>query len=163
MNAELNELLDRLVRTPSEIAKLLSGVSPASTQIRPNSEEFSILENVCHLRDIEVEGYTVRIRRLLEEDNPQLEDIDGARLAIERDYNSQQLDDVIESFTTARQQNVKKLSTTSESDFERLGSLEGVGEITLRSLLNMMAEHDEGHLDELRRASRLVKSPSLDL
>jgi len=35
-------------------------------------EPFCAIEHVCHLRDIERDGYHVRIRRLLTEDNPSL-------------------------------------------------------------------------------------------
>jgi DinB superfamily len=156
MNGEFNEQLDRLIRTPREIAKFLSGVSAESIRIRPTSEEFSILESVCHLRDIEVEGYSVRIRRLLKENNPQLPDIDGSRLATERDYNSQRLDPALEAFATARESNVEILRRANQNDLNRRGVLEGVGEITLHSILAMMVEHDEGHLDELRRAVHML-------
>ena len=40
-----------------------------------------MLEHVCHLRDIEVEGYAPRLKRILSEDGPFLPDIDGRRLA----------------------------------------------------------------------------------
>jgi hypothetical protein len=152
-----DELLKILARTPEEIARLVSEVSPENTHIRLSPEEFSTLENVCHLRDIEVEGYGVRIRRLLEENNPQLADIDGARLAVERDYNSQRLDLALEAFATARKHNVQLLRKADQNDLKKRGSLEGVGEITLHSLMTMMAEHDEGHLDELRRAVRITE------
>ena len=101
MNDEAKDLFQTLARTPAQISELLSDLPPDSIQLRHSPEEFSILESICHLRDIEVEGYSVRIRRLLEENNPQLEDIDGARLAIERDYNSQSLDSALHTFTCA--------------------------------------------------------------
>src|SRR5688500_19594160 len=45
-----------------------------------------------YLRDIETEGYTVRIGQLLEEEDPLLRDLDGDRLAIERRYIEQDVD-----------------------------------------------------------------------
>lgn len=158
MSDDTKNLLNALERTPAEIAELLSAISPHNINFRPSAEEFSILESVCHLRDIEVEGYSVRIRRLLEEDNPQLEDIDGAQLAALRDYNSQRLEQALQEFKTARMENVELLRTVDQHDLGRRGNLEGTGEITVRSLIAMMAQHDEDHIDDLRRARRLLRS-----
>jgi hypothetical protein len=62
----------------------------------------SPLETICHLRDIEAEGYTTRINRILIETNPVLGDIDGGRLAVERNYNDQDPDLALHEFTIAR-------------------------------------------------------------
>ena len=152
---EVQQLLNAVARTPSEVSRLVNAVPQEHWRIRPTPEEFSVLESVCHLRDIEVEGYAQRIARILNETKPALADVDGARLAIERDYNSQELAPALEMFCQTREQSVALLRTTAASDFDRQALLEGVGEITLRKLLVMMNEHDEGHLDELGRISNL--------
>jgi hypothetical protein len=152
---EVQSLLEALARTPSEVARLVNAVPKEHWRTRPSPEEFSVVENVCHLRDIEVEGYAQRITRILNETNPTLADVDGARLAIERDYNNQELEPALETFTQTRERNVGLLRKLAESDYDRAASLEGVGEITLRKLIAMMNEHDEGHLEDLRRISNL--------
>lgn len=157
MTDDLKELLTTLSNTPNEVASLVKDVPLQSLIVRPSPHEFSLLENVCHLRDIEIEGYTVRIRRILNEDEPQLADVDGARLAIERDYNRENLNEALAAFTAARQQNLSILNET-EGQFERTGVMEGLGKITLRKLLEMMTEHDGGHLDEISRNVRLLRS-----
>ena len=110
------------------------------------------------MRDIEVEGYCVRIQRILSEDNPFLSDIDGSRLAIERDYNRQSLNEAVSDFATARRHNLTMLNNASKSEFDREGELEGTGTVTLARLVEMMVEHDEGHLEELQRLSRYLKA-----
>jgi DinB superfamily len=158
-NADRQQLLAQLSRTPIQVTELVKGVSPASAVVRPGPDEFSVVENICHLRDIEIDGYAVRIRRLLNEEQPLLADIDGARLAIVRDYNKQNLQDALTTFTQARQANLDALNSASESAFEREGELEGVGTITLGRLLQLMWDHDEGHLDELRNTrTRFLKT-----
>ncbi|HEY6242677.1 MAG TPA: DinB family protein [Pyrinomonadaceae bacterium] len=152
---DVQSLLDVLARTPSEVAGLVNAVPKDHRRTRPTPEEFSVVENVCHLRDIEVDGYAQRITRILNETNPTLADVDGARLAIERDYNNQELAPALETFRQTRERNVGLLRNLAEGDFDRQASLQGVGEITLRKLIVMMNEHDEGHLDELGRISNL--------
>ena len=82
-NQELQELIETLARTPEAIANLVHDLSNDDLRWRNENGEFSAIENVCHLRDIEVEGYTVRLNRIINQENPFLADIDGGRLAIE--------------------------------------------------------------------------------
>jgi hypothetical protein len=98
---ELHELIETLARTPEAIANLAGELSDENLRHRNSAEEFSAIENVCHLRDLEVEGYTTRINRILNEDHPSLPDIDGGRLAIERNYNDQDLDEALQAFAGA--------------------------------------------------------------
>jgi hypothetical protein len=160
MQEEIREYLISLGRTPVDIALLLTEIPSASISLRQVVDEFSILENVCHLRDIEIEGYSIRIDRILKEYNPFLSDLDGSRLAIERDYNRQSLNEAITSFTAARKQNLAVLNAATEEQFAREGELEGVGNVSLAKLVEMMCDHDEGHIEDMQRLSRLLRSQS---
>lgn len=159
---ELDELIESLEHTPVEVALLLDQISPNDQKVK-NGDEFSALENICHLRDIEVEGYTKRILRILNEDMPSLGDIDGSRLAMERDYNNQDASVALEVFTTARKRNIEQLRRVIPEQTAREGNLEGVGVISLAKLLEMMLEHDQGHVIELsviQRRSQLKRDAS---
>ena len=145
------ELIESLERTPHEVARIIAEMSAQALRIRPSPEEFSAIESICHLRDIEIEGYSIRIRRILAEDRPSLPDIDGARLAIERDYNNQEVSEAMASLTLARLQNVSVLRHLDEDQFLRTGDLEGLGRVTIGKLLLMMREHDDSHVEELQR------------
>ena len=152
------KLIENLAKTPDDVASLLLEISSEAVMIKASPEEFSVLENVCHLRDIEIEGYSTRIRRILNEEHPVLADIDGTRLAMERSYNEQNLNEALQAFANAREQNVALLRSTNEEQLSRSGVLEGVGKVTLGKLVMLMNEHDEGHLDELRMICRLARS-----
>src|SRR5436305_15039686 len=87
---EFKTLLDFLAETPQVVRWLSHELTLDELKRKPSDNEFSVLENVCHLRDIEQEGYTVLIDKLLNEDEPVLQDINGAKLAMERAYNSKE-------------------------------------------------------------------------
>ncbi|MGH9966596.1 MAG: DinB family protein [Pyrinomonadaceae bacterium] len=158
---EIKDTLRFLRETPIQILALTQGLSDREIRSRTPEGYFSVIENVCHLRDIEIEGYAARIARILNENEPHLPDIDGGRLAVERDYNNQDLDPALRAFVDAREQNLEIVKRVSEEQFERAGVLEGVGTVSLNKLLMMMREHDEGHIDELRSArSRLLTAES---
>lgn len=148
--ADFQALLDFLNEAPIKLASLAAGLSNAELRLRDSPDEFSVLENICHLRDLELQGYTQRIRRIVAETNPALADFDGARVAAESNYNNEQPDVALQAFQTARQENVELLRALTEVELERGGTLAGVGSITLRRLVEMMQEHDEGHLEDLR-------------
>ena len=151
--AELESLIAYLAETPAAVAEMLSGLTDEDRRWKPPGGEFSAVENVCHLLDIELEGYAVRIERLLKEDGPTLQDIDGGQLARERDYNSRNLEAAMAAFGRARASNVRAVKGLGTEQLKRTGTLETVGPITLMDLLAMMRAHDEAHrreIEELR-------------
>jgi len=156
VNQELQNTLLFLEETPQFITMLAQNLSTRELMRKPGIAEFSLLEHVCHLRDIEVEGYEQRIDRLLNQDRPYLHDIDGNKLAKERDYNNQIFDQALSAFTKARNGNIRTIRTLERHHLERCGILQNVGIITLGQLVVMMREHDEGHRLLL---SRLCSEP----
>ncbi|HJQ39306.1 MAG TPA: M20/M25/M40 family metallo-hydrolase [Thermoanaerobaculia bacterium] len=136
--------VEDLARFPERVAALIDGV-PANGR----SGEWGIVENVCHLRDIESEGYAVRIEQLLREDDPLLHDLDGDRLAVERRYAEQDARDALRRFAEARARSVSLLRDADERALAREGTFENVGRVTLAKLVSMMREHDTGHFHDL--------------
>ncbi|PWT93600.1 MAG: hypothetical protein C5B55_04255 [Blastocatellia bacterium] len=148
-STEFHQQLDDIARTPAIVASLLEGIPEEQRRIRLSPEEFSATEQVCHLRDIELEAFGIRIRRILDEDRPKLADVDGGRLAAERDYNKEDVARALETFADARSKSVVTLSSLDEEKLSRKGVMEGVGEIDLSKLTDMMREHDLNHIEEL--------------
>jgi hypothetical protein len=152
-------LIQFLRQTSQRISELIDGLSDLELRYKPSESEFSALENICHLRDLEVQGYTPRIRRMIEEAGPLLLDFDGARVAAESNYNGEQPERALGAFALARAENARVLNGLTFEQLEREGSLDGVGNITLRRLAELMREHDEGHLEDLRvLRQRLTRS-----
>lgn len=143
------DVIEFLEETPAALRKLAQGLADGDLRWRPAGDQFSFVESACHLRDLEVEGYGARIRKLMTEDEPRLPDVDGARLARERDYNTQDFDAALDEFARARAENLRAIKNLSAEQLNRTGVLEGVGQITLGKLFLLMREHDESHRREL--------------
>ena len=156
---DFREVIKFLEQAPVTLAAAFQQLSPADLKLK-ESDEFSALESICHLRDIEIEGYAERIGRILKEDNPSLADIDGARLAVERDYNNADGEAALAAFSAARRKNVELLRDLSPEQVAREGTLQGVGVISLEQLIEMMLEHDEGHLAEMTMIARRLQRRS---
>lgn len=122
---------------------------PASWDGVP-SEALTALEQVCHLRDIEIEGYQRRIERTLAEGNPLLPSIDTDALARDRRYGASNAAEVLAAFRTARAKTVQMIERLQPADLDRPAVFEGYGPVTLRSLIHYLCSHDQQHLAGLQ-------------
>jgi hypothetical protein len=138
-----------LATFPSVLRALAQSVPPELLTKRASNGNFSVLENAWHLADLEVEGYGIRLRRLLRETSPSLPDFRGDAIAEERDYQHLPLAAALERFERARAENLALIAAASEEDRRREGQQEGVGTVTFARVVEMMAEHDAGHAEEL--------------
>ena len=107
------------------------------------------MEQCWHLADLERDGFGVRIRRLLAEQSPLLEDFDGAAVAAARDYRRLSVAEGIEAFRTARQENLALLASLQGAVWERRGMQAGMGPVALCDMPSMMARHDASHREEI--------------
>lgn len=157
---EFRSLVEDLRRTPARLRELMAGIPLDREVHKPRPDAFSARENVHHLRDIEAEGYGVRLLRMLGEPDPVLKDLDGSALAAERNYNGRPPGPALEDFALLRAANVERLQRLAPEDLDRKGSWENVGPVTLGKVLEMWRDHDRGHLDEIAWLSgRLPAEP----
>jgi hypothetical protein len=145
---EFNSVIEKLSQMSVVIEDIVKNFEE-TIRLKSSENGFSILEHVCHLRDLEQEGYLVRIRRLLTESKPYLPGFDGDKIALEREYNKQDALTALTDFKKARQQSVETLKGLTTEQLKSAGELEGVGPITLENLICLMLGHDEAHRNEL--------------
>src|SRR5215469_15518467 len=154
----LREAVAKLGSTPQQAEELVRGLTEEQLSWRASENRFSLRENVLHLRDIDIVGYEQRVRLVLGEDSPTLHDVNGGRLAVERNYNAQPVLSALEDFGRSRQASVERLKASSEADLERKAEMLGVGVITLRRLLELWMEHDRGHLADMAELRHAIES-----
>ena len=114
------------------------------------SEAFTAIEQICHLRDIEIEGYQARFRRTLDEDGPLLASIDSEAAASQRDYGRSDARRALATFRAARAETLTLLHGLDESQLRRRAVFEGYGPVTLRGLVHYLCSHDQQHLAGLQ-------------
>lgn len=114
------------------------------------SEPFTALEQVCHVRDIEIDGYQVRIQRTLSEPNPLLVSLDGEALARERAYASADAAQALARFRQARTRTLETLAGLDTEQWSRRAEFEGYGPVTLKGLVHFLCSHDQQHLAGLQ-------------
>ena len=122
---------------------------PASWEGIP-SEHLTAIEQLCHVRDIEVDGYQQRFQRTLNEQNPLLPSLDTDGLARDREYYKQDAAQVLTEFTAARMKTVEMLRDLSPQQLARKAEFEGYGPTTLKGLIHYLCSHDQQHLAGLQ-------------
>jgi uncharacterized damage-inducible protein DinB len=147
--------LKTLAETPTRLKAALKGVSKKLGAARPAPGKWSILEIVCHMRDMEAEAYLARYRRILAEDNPSLPDIDGDAIAIERDYRSQSLAAALRAWSKLRKESLKLLKKVKGGQWERIGTHQTAGRFSVADFLRRQAVgNDQAHLGQIEAALR---------
>jgi hypothetical protein len=147
--------LDALESFPQQLQEFFSAVPTGFENWKPGSwvgipsEPFSAIEQICHVRDIEIDGYHARFRRALCETDPVLDNVDGETLAVERDYASAGAAGVFAAFRAARAETLETISSLTEAQFERTAVFDGAP-ISVRGLVHMLCSHDQQHLAGLQ-------------
>jgi len=139
-----------LAAMPAFVEAALRAPGPGELVLRPAPEGFALVEQACHLRDLEREGYLVRVRRMLAEERPDLAPFDGAAVAASRDYLSEDAHAAARAFAFARRELLGLVAPLGEAELAREGFFEGK-RICVLDLLGMIAGHDRGHREEIER------------
>ena len=145
---QLPEALRLLSEMPAVLKAAIVNASADELRRKPAPGAFSLVEHACHLRDLEREGYTLRLKRMLGEEHPSLAGFQGDAIAIERDYLAQDAAAAEVDFAIARGVLLARAETLTPAEMSRTADFMG-RRITVCDLLAMMVEHDRGHREEI--------------
>jgi hypothetical protein len=149
------KLMEQLSSMPQQLEDVLRLVPAPYLNWKPDvwdgtpGEMFSVVEQVCHLRDIEIEGYHQRIWRLLNEDYPHLDSLDGYLLARERSYFQTTPTDALFTFCAARFNTIKILKGLRQEQLALRGTFAEYGPVTMLGLVHFLRSHDQQHLSSI--------------
>lgn len=143
------DLFKQAAAMPQKLEKIVSGKSEEELKRKQPDIEFSIHQQVWHLADLEVEGFSKRIQSLLKNSNPELSDFDGSCVASTRDYHSIPIQQGLRAFADTRLLNLWLLSGVGVKQWLFSGQQQNVGKITLVDVFRSMVAHDKAHLIEI--------------
>lgn len=138
-------LLQALASTPTDIKRLLKGIDESTARRRPADSEWSMVEIVNHLVDIE-DRYRVRLKRVITEDNPYFDYMHPDEAAVDESISIQAL---VKQFELGRGETVGFLSAISQGDWARPAVHETLGETRFRFLVQNLLDHDIMHLSQI--------------
>jgi FMN phosphatase YigB (HAD superfamily) len=144
-------LLAVLRSTPAALSTLCGPHSNDLSE-RPAPGEWSPVEVLCHLRDVDLEVNLPRLLKVITERNPFLSGQDTDPWAEARKYHLQDGMQALRSFTKARLEMLGLLENLSLEDWNRPARHAIFGPTNLRELVNINAGHDIIHVQQVYRA-----------
>jgi len=139
---------------PPLLRRALVDASPEELRIRTDPDSFCLVEQACHLRDLEREGYAIRLHRMLSEDRPVLAQFEGDVVARERRYMEQDAYRACDEFAMERTALIDRAEALSGAQMARTAVFLS-RTITVCDLLAMIVEHDRGHREEIAKLVNL--------
>jgi uncharacterized damage-inducible protein DinB len=145
--------LERLRRTPDEVAALLEGL-PEDILNRPAGDGgWAIRNTVTHLRDAQ-EVLAYRLDLFREEEHPKLEAKAVWTWATSEEERPPTTLEIFEAYKASREETLRKLEGMQLADWWRTGQHEEFGAITLRQQVSYFAAHELTHLPQIESLCR---------
>jgi hypothetical protein len=116
---------------------------------RPASGTWSLVEIVCHLRDVEREVHQPRFQAMVETENPFLSGMDPDQWAEPRDYFRQDGRAALADFVSARRETLALLTNLPEDAWSREARHAFFGQTTVHELLYLVVQHDRVHRQQV--------------
>jgi hypothetical protein len=117
--------------------------------------KWSILEVMEHLVDTEM-VYGYRVRRILAEDEPEIQGFDQDLWARRLRYNEGNCRDALSDLVVLRHRNLRLFRSLGPTELERAGIHAERGRETVGRTLQLMAGHDLGHRMQIERVKRTL-------
>jgi uncharacterized damage-inducible protein DinB len=144
--------LAAMVRTPVILQAVLRDVTAdRARQATDGPDGWSVVQILCHLRDFDG-FYQHRIQMMLDESNPHLPAYDHEAIAIEQNYQGQDIADVLAAYLASRRQFVTMITGLSDEQLERDGIHPESGSMTVLEQAFRSVTHDIDHTEQIVRA-----------
>jgi len=147
--SDITELLERYRRGPELVALVLTGVFGEEEDFAPAPGKWTIRQLAAHLADAELAA-AYRCRLIAAEDNPTIVAWDQDAWSRNLDYARRKPKQSLESFRRMRAETYDLLKALPEAAFARTGNHSERGSITLRQLVDLMAQHAESHSRQMQ-------------
>ncbi len=144
------DLIDRFERGGGELRAACAGLTREQLVARPGPGAWSILELVIHLQDTDAIAID-RMKRVIAEENPSLLYADESAYVARLSPHDQSLEDAMLLVEVGRRQMARVLRALPGEAFDRRGTHNVSGPLTVRQLVEVYTDHLEHHLGFLRQ------------
>ena len=143
------DLVERLNAVTSSLRRELAELSEAALIYRPAEGEWSIKEVCGHLCD-NAKFLQKRLFVMINLEEPRLPSWDQDEQARLRDAQAVPIDALLAEFATQRGETVEMLADLVHWNWARQGRHAERGRVSIRQLVDIAIEHEEGHLEHMR-------------
>lgn len=146
-----DELIDSLSKLPVLLPAVLNGADTEAARFRPAEGEWSTVEVIGHLIDVEERALT-RIALILEQHNPELTPYDPDAMVRELGYQQQDLATLVDRLLALRAERLQVLRALTPEQRARAGFVPGRGDTPLTAITVHLCWHDTTHLAQIVEA-----------
>ena len=154
---ELQILIAQYKAGYGEVVDSLKEFPTASLTAHPIPGKWSAREIVHHLGDSETIS-SIRLRRLLSEDNPVIQGYDQDEYARRLKYNERDMQPSLEAFRAARASTAQIIDGMTLEDWNRAGSHTEHGRYSATDWLKIYAAHAHNHAAQIRALRAALES-----
>jgi hypothetical protein len=147
---ERAELISRYKSGYDEVLKSLEGFTEEELSARPLPGKWTAREIVHHLADSEMTS-AIRLRKLLAEENPQIQGYDQDVYAERLNYNERPVGPALDALRGARSTTAQLLDLMTDRDWSRGGTHSESGPYSITDWLRIYAAHAHDHAAQIRR------------
>jgi len=151
----------RLAGNLAYVSGELVQLTEAQWKARPNAQEWSLTEVICHLRDVDAEVNLPRLNLVLNNENPFISGAVTDPWAIERNYQAQNGPEALQAWAGFRQQLMVELRAQPITAWQRTARHALFGPSTLAEIMGWALDHDDLHVEQVRNLLRQMASASL--
>lgn len=146
--ASLQAIMAVLMGTAAVMDTLSRWIPAHAWMQKPNPDEWSLVEIICHLRDVDLEVNLPRFRKVIQETNPFIPGKDTDPWAAERQYILQDCMAALDSYLVARIELLSLLESLTPEDWQRPARHAILGPTTIQELAGIIASHDRLHIQQ---------------
>ena len=143
-------LVYTLRSTPAVLDSLLPDLNEEEMSIRITSDEWSLKEILCHMRDVELEVNLPRIQKILSQENTFVAGVITDTWVVERNYAEQSGQEALREFIRARKVTFETLESL-QTEWYKPVRHSIFGSSTLIELVDVMVGHDKAHINQIHQ------------
>ncbi len=145
MNREHKRLVERLESSAEDFLLYLGKLSSEGLQRVPAPNEWTLHQVAAHVRDVEQQVFLYRLKRMLNEDNPEVENFDQDAWTRERYSASEPVKKIAAEIRAARQKQITLLRKAKDKDWARTAQHPTWKNISVEWLLTHAVNHAMEH------------------
>jgi FMN phosphatase YigB (HAD superfamily) len=143
------QVTPRMLGDVGALFGLIDGINPAYWHMRPDPDEWSPLETLCHLRDSERSVQRPRLQRIAAEDNPFISQPQDPPGPGERDLSGEEGHAALLEFWDERCRTLDFIQGLCPEDWSRPARHSIFGPTTLLEMAHFTTRHDHLHINQL--------------
>lgn len=155
---EFTAQIDALAAFPAMLSRALDGVSDRALRHRPAPGEWSVVEVIGHIIDVDI-LMAARIERIATEESPPIQMQDLVAAVRDAGYQEQASDVIFAQFRAHREALVTLLRGLPTGAAERTGIHPARGAQRIADLVGMVARHGPNHMEQIRNTLASAAQP----